>query len=221
LDKKRDIFNQIDYNISSGQKSKGLKVTKREFKYLFKKGNFDQRHFKFLINRLKTLNSDYGLKRVFKKLGKYPNLADVFSNYLGVFMNRQKVRQHLFGFIKSEQNIYEWQEMWILRTILKSKRLTRNELNKIRQRINEDNHWINICLLFLILGKFGDTNDGNFIKDRYPKETNNLIKRAIIIACQKLPLNERNAFYKGISVSESQFKTLINLIKGTKTETWG
>ena len=79
------------------------------------------------------------------------------SNILVLFANKKPVQERIIDFLLSEDNIYEWQEMWLLFTLSKAKKLADAHLKVLRDIARKkENHWASRAAAIFTLGKLGD-----------------------------------------------------------------
>lgn len=143
-----------------------------------------------------------------------PFLTDLFFKYLQIFVNRKHVRERIVNFLTSQNNIYEWQEMWLLFTLSKANKLDDVQLNVIREIIRDHSkHWASRGAAILVLGKLGDDADRNWLRGLYSSENNNYIKRAIAVSVHSLPASARNRFYNEIGRESYDMKRLAVYLK--------
>ncbi|MFC1905130.1 HEAT repeat domain-containing protein, partial [Chloroflexota bacterium] len=138
--------------------------------------------FRWCINRFSALRSDKALNFMLSRLAELPFLADLAFKYLGLFARRKDVKNKIVSFLSSQDNIYEWQEVWLLLILSKAYKLDSKHLAQIRDIIkNKDKHWASRLAAILVLGKLGDSADRNWLKGLYSAESNPQIKRAIVV----------------------------------------
>ena len=143
-----------------------------------------------------------------------PFLTDLFFKYLQIFVNRKKVKEGIINFLRSQDNIYEWQEMWLLFTLSKANKLDDVQLNVIREIIRDrSKHWASRGAAILVLGKLGDDADRNWLRGLCSSENNNYIKRAIAVSVHSLPASARNRFYNEIGRESYDMKRLAVYLK--------
>lgn len=176
--------------------------------------------FKWCINRLYHLKHDKAVDFILSRLPELPFLADLFSKYLGLFAHREDVQNRIIDFLLSEDNIYEWQEMWLLFTLSKAKRLDDAHLQALRTIVNnKEKYWASRAAAILALGTLGDDTDKRWIRGLYQDENKDYVKRAIAVSVHKLPKSERNSFYSRIENDSYNTARLIKYLKQATIKT--
>lgn len=180
----------------------------------------DTSTFRWCVNRLCKLRSDKAVKFILIRLGEMPFLADLFFEYIQIFVNRTFVRERIVNFLTSRNNIYEWQEMWLLLTLSKANKLDNVQLDVVRKIIRDSSkHWASKVAAILVLGKLGDDADRNWLRGLYSSESNNCIKRAIAVGVHGLPRSVRNGFYASIENDSYDMRRLVKYLRQEKIET--
>ena len=194
----------------------------KEYKKVTKNGRakiVDISKFKWCINRLGKLKSDKAVNFILKRLGDLPFLADLLFKYLKIFVNRKCVKDGILNFLTSQDNIYEWQEMWLLITLFKTKKTEEHQINIIRRIISDSKYWTSKVASVLVLGKLGDDTDRNWLRGLYSAETDNCIKRAIAVSVYELPESSRNQFYDEIKRECYEMERLVKYLKSGQIKT--
>lgn len=187
--------------------------------------NFAERHLKFSLNRYVRLRRRFLNRRVNGRIGiqvlEYllsnlnclPSFTNLFCKFIRNY-NDETTRKKLIKFLRSPENIYDWQEMWILDAFLRFKRFTRNDI-RLFKRIGFDKNKHPMCRAraILLLGKFGEESDRLLLRSKFNEEEDYLIQRAIIIAAQELSEAERNDFYSLVKRDHTSQRGLISWIK--------
>lgn len=195
----------------------------RRYKEITRNGRakkVDASGFKWCSNRLSKLSSDKAVNFILRRLAEMPFLTDLFFKYLQIFVNRKRVRERIVNFLTSQNNIYEWQEMWLLFTLSKANKLDDVQLDVIRGIIRDrSKHWASRGAAIVVLGKLGDDADKNWVRGLYSSENNNYIKRAIAVSVHSLPKSARNRFYHEIRRESYDMKRLAKYLKMEQIET--
>lgn len=157
----------------------------------------DEKAIRFCLAHLFSVYQRGAIDFCLDNIRHRPHLSSQFINYLGSLDYDPDICIKILNFLKSEYNIYDWQEMWLLKYFFKVPDLF-IELKTYLKTVssNRNKHSINRATALLILGKFGDYAELRLIKDMFGTEESLYIKRAIILALQKLPKAERNHAYK-------------------------
>ena len=175
---------------------------------------FNDRHFRFCVNRFKKLYV-YGIaqdaqkvviREILNRLSSMPETTEIFIDYLSLFPDNQALQSRILDFLESKYNIYPWQEMQLIELLIRS-----NIAPDIRTRSNQFANMIMVngshpagrAKAYILLGKNGSYAEKRDIRGRYTQEDRDDIHRAIITAIQEMQTNERNNFYRSID-SKSQ-----------------
>jgi len=183
---------------------------------------FGDRHLRFSINcfvRLKEIYKDgdkeigaIGL-RLTEKLKSMPGSANTFSRFFSVFP-QDSFKKQLLKFLKSKENIYEWQEMWILDSLLRFQSFTQSELEVFGEiAFDKDRRAPTRSKAILLLGKFGNSHERYELTRKFNEEMDYLVKRAIVVATQELSIAERNDFYSTVKRTDPEQAALIDFVK--------
>jgi hypothetical protein len=163
LDSGQDELTAIDYAIDADAKEETKLLLKDLAKRVFSEKEYNEREFKFLLNRLRKVKDPLAVPKVLASFEDYPQLAEHHSRYLSEFVHgRPKIRAAIFKFLSSESNIFPWQEMWLLRTLFGARELTRTQLDWLRGHLSGSLHPVNKSLCLCLLAKFGDNSDCEF-----------------------------------------------------------
>jgi len=224
---KDDKTKDFDYEFQRKLESEELEESKEEILKEYKKitGNgkarkIDISNFTWCINKFRKLRCDKAVNFTLKRLAEMPFLADTFFKYLKIFANRKCVKKGIVQFLTSSDNIYEWQEMWLLFTLSKADRLDDSQLQVVREIIgNNYKHWASRAVAIIVLGKLGDNADRLRLKRLYANENNNYIKRAIAVSVHSLPKAARNRFYAKIEKESYDMNRLVKYLKQERIET--
>ncbi len=226
-DRRRDF----DYEFQSKPRTKGTKEAEEEiirsYKEATKNGRakeVDISKFTWCINRLAEISSDKAVDFLLKRFADLPFLANLFFRYLRLFVKKKCVKDKIVDFLSSQDNIYEWQEMWLLLTLSqitlsKARKLDPKHLNVVRGIISEqDKHWARVAAIF-VLGKLGDNTDRIWLRDSYATEHSNSVKRAIAVSTYNLPKPARNKFYSEIEKDSYHIERLVKYLRQEHIET--
>jgi hypothetical protein len=151
---------------------------------------------KVCLKLLAGLEDPYATEFVLNNLSILPHLSSYFGNYLCKCPYDDNVERRLIGFLKSENNIYNWQTMWLIRYL--GRQAIGNKIRSLLRKILDErnNDEALRALSAFILGNKGDVTDQRLIKDSYDSESSTLIKRGIICGLKPMPKAERNHFLK-------------------------
>jgi hypothetical protein len=171
------------------------------------KNIFDKRHINFSIFRLSVLKAsglEFDEKSVISLLTKNfldrPQHADDFCSFLAIFNRSKKIKDFFLKFLTSKENIYEWQEMHVLRALLELQpKINSSLLRKFRDRFKDRNrHWAVRSLYGLLVGKYGKNTDRELLVDEFEHTDIEELKKNIILAVQELGSASRSRFYQRI-----------------------
>ena len=163
----------------------------------FAGGPFEGTHLNFALPMLSNLhNSDFVfdtdgvIKLIESNFVSKPHHAGLFLNFLSMFPEKENIVKSLILFLRSENNIYEWQELRILQTLLKfNVGINRREIDFFMESAKDSNkHYAVRAFYFLLVGKFGNNRDRGVIVDFYShlSEPESYTKIAVILAVQEL-----------------------------------
>ncbi len=186
---------------------------------------FERTHLNFSLFRLGILyNSGFEfdtkkiVRTILNNIKSKPHHSSIFCEFLSNFKKDEIIINELCKFIFSENNIYNWQEMIILKCILRSDiSINKNIIQQMLKIINNRNkHFSVISFAILIIGKFRENRDRNILIDYYNSNQNDFVKRAIILSLQEIGISSRNDFYNKIKRSNPEYTEFINYVKGLK-----
>lgn len=222
-DKRRDFDYQFVRKIQTDEVEETEDEVVKQYKKTTGNGkakNVEISDFKWCVNKLRRLRSDKAVEFILKRFTTMPFLADLCFEYLQLFMNRNRVREGIVNFLDSTSNIYEWQEMWLLLTLSKARRLNNTQLDVVRQIIcDKQKASVSRGAAILVLGKVGDSADRSWLADLYQNEDNSYIKRAIAVSAYGMPKAARNAFYSSIQNDSPAMMRLVQYLKRDHIET--
>lgn len=187
---------------------------------------FENTHLNFALYRLSILyNSGINfdktklIKNIQENFVSKPHHSGLFCNFLSLFPNDKLILKFLISFLKSKDNIYEWQELKVLQTLLRfnfkaNQSVVDFFLNSAR---NSNKHFAIRAFYFLLAGKHGSNRDRNLIIDNYDTLPEIYTKMAVILSVQQL--RTCNDFYSRIKRSENngdinQFIEYVKSLKG-------
>jgi hypothetical protein len=207
FDKEREYLNLIQDIFESKDRAKIKTILPLVVAILreafCKDHRFSTRHIRFCLFRLSMAknsgieyNYDSIIHLIIKNFIDKPHLSDLFCGFLVQFPDL-KVKEFFLSFISSEENIYEWQELYVLRSILEIFDSFDEDIIDlfIRKFKDKNNHWAVRSLYALLVGKYGDNTRREQIKDGFFEENNDELKKNIILAVQELGSASRNDFY--------------------------
>jgi len=216
FDPHKSLLNMIEIIIKSGNKKLIEKVVVpsllKLFEDAFSDDPFEKAHLNFSLYRLSILHhSDFKFdtKRIKKIIQdnflSKPHHIGLFCNFLSMFPKDKEIVKFLIGFLKSEDNIYEWQELKVLQTLLKfDVEMDRSDIDFfIRSARDSNKHYGVRAFYFLLSGKYGNNRDRELIVDSYYGLRGIYTKLAVILAVQELGSAARNDFYSRVKRCEN------------------
>jgi hypothetical protein len=224
-DKTRTFDYEFERKPKRGKTEESKEEIIREYDKVTRNGRarareVDVSKFRWCVNKLKDIKSAKAVSFILKRLSEFPFLADRFFEYLGVFANRESVKDGITAFLCSEDNIYEWQEMWLLFTLSKARGLSDKQLQVLRSIIvDKEKSWASRGAAIFTLGKLGDDTDRRWLRDLYGDSDNYYLKRAIIVSVHGLPKAARNSFYTEIESESYSVSRLVRYLKERQIET--
>lgn len=181
--------------------------------------NYDDRHLRFCINNLSRIGSPAALDLVLSRLISMPQETETFVRYLFKLppsVMGDKVFDIVTRFLDSENNIYDWQMMWLL-IFLAKQPIGRNHLNQLYRNEKLYKHSINRALLNYILCSKGDFTIQREMMSKYGQEESIEARIGILCGLYNLEKKERNRFYS-IAGTERILNQLIETLRGKSLE---
>ncbi|XOB46483.1 MAG: reverse transcriptase domain-containing protein [Candidatus Nealsonbacteria bacterium] len=226
FDPKKAILDSIQEALESQEFSKIQAIKSILLKDIFKggfsdKNPFQRRHLNFGIFRLSILkssgidfNEKIAIDLILDNFTKKPHHSKDFCSFLTLFPRSQRIKEFLIKFLFSKDNIYEWQELHVLRALLKMKiTVNRNLLKKLSRRfLDKNRNWAVRSLYCLLVGQYGRNTDRELLIDEFNSAEKNEIRKSIALAVQELGLASRNDFYRSVR-KRIWPKSFVNYIK--------
>jgi hypothetical protein len=172
---------------------------------------FEKTHLNFALYRLGILHNsgiNFDKTRVIKNIKENfvskPHHAGLFCDFLSLFPNVGTIPKFLIFFLKSKNNIYEWQELKALQSLLRFNfKANQSDIDFfLNSAQNSNKNFAIRAFYFLLVGKHGSNRDRNLIIDSYDILPNIYTKMAVILSVQELGVPTRNDFYARIKRSE-------------------
>lgn len=222
-DKKKDFDYEFMRKVQTGEVEETEEEVVRRYKEVTVNGRareVDVSDFVWCLNKLRRLRNDRAVKFILKRFAEMPFLANLFFEYLQMFLRRGSVKEGIIDFLDSKNNVYEWQEMWLLLTLSKAKRLSGRQLAVVRQIISDKRRSsVSRAAGMLALGKCGDDGDRRWLASLYSGEDNSYVKRAVAVSCHGMPKPARNEFYSGVEKDSPAMKRLVAYLRSEQIET--
>ncbi len=198
VDERQDEITAIDYSEFAGDITGTLEQTKALMDELLRdEGSFDDRHFRKCINILIRHRDDYAVDAVLERLDRMPHGTNRFADYLRLFADRAQVQAAIIEFVRDdERNLFDWQEAWLLRSLLGADALSDEGLDWARRRAQDQaTTWTVKCSAIQLLEKFGDAADIQMLGNGFTATEEPPVQRARLRACKRLPVNRRRALF--------------------------
>jgi len=156
----------------------------------------DEIAIKFCLGAYAYTRQPNAVEFCVNNLAELPHLSSYFINYLTSLEPNNKISLNILNFLQSEMNIYQWQEMWLLRYFFKMDILNPDITAYLKQVFLDGNKHI-ACrsIAAQLLGKNGDLIDMRFLKNKFEEMNSPWIKRSIIFAIKDLTKSDRNHVY--------------------------
>lgn len=182
------------------------------FEDAFSDGPFEKTHLNFSLYRLSILyNSGFRsdtrkiIKIIKNNFVSKPHHSGLFCDFLSMFPQDNEIVNFLLDFLRLPDNIYEWQELKVLQTLLKfNVRMSRANIDFFIESARDSNkHFAVRAFYFLLAGKYGNNRDRELIVDSYGNLSETYTKLAAILAVQELGTASRNDFYSRVKRQEN------------------
>lgn len=127
----------------------------------------------------------------------YPHLTSYIINYLASAGFDEEIGNALMEFLLSSDNIYDWQEMWVLRYFFTAPNIPQ-QLRQVLRSIATDRNKnkASRCIAIHLLGEFGELQDWDTLKHLFQSEESSWVRTYLVLGVRKLPKSERNHLYK-------------------------
>ena len=193
--------------------------------------NFNDRQFRYCINRFKRLHTtrvgeeahDKIIREVLNRLVSMPESTDVFVDYLSLFPDNDFIQQYVLSFLESPYSVYPWQRMQLLELLIRSN-IQAEYITRVNQLachfISGDQHPICKAKAYILRGKNGSYADRRDIRARYIHEDREDVRRAIIVSIQEMKQDERNHFYRSISPDSRHVQQTIKYVESLNEPTY-
>lgn len=194
----------------------------------FLNDTFEKTHLTFALYRLGILHNsgmDFNkikvIQSIKENLVSKPHHSGLFCDFLSLFPNDKTIPKFLISFLKSKDNIYEWQELKALQSLLRFNFKANQSVIDffLDSARNSNKHFAIRAFYFLLVGKHGSNRDRNLIIDNYGTLPEIYTKIAVILSVQQLGISTRNDFYSRIKRSENNkdINQFIEYVKSLKS----
>ena len=152
---------------------------------------------------------------VLSALGDFPQLAPATVKYLLSLGYESDTGKKLLSFLKSPENIYEWQEMWLLRYFQDLGASLDEAMKRRLVAILEDQrkHPLIRQAVAEVIAMHGTQADGATIKRALQNEANPRVRRALLLGYRLLPRSERNYAISYLSRTDWILELVGQLVK--------
>lgn len=181
---------------------------------------YDDRHLRFCLNHLGPKRNPAARELVLSRLTDMPQETATFAGYLsriGQSGRSEETIERIIDFLKSQDNIYDWQMMWLLIFLIRCEKISQAHLQALFKIERLHLHPVNKALLSYLLCSKGDLTLQRLFINRYGQEQSIEVKMAILCGVFNLEKKERNRFY-GIAGGDRQINQLITLLKNRRVE---
>lgn len=173
------------------------------------------------LHGLRRLRSRDGVEPALGLFKSLPSLTQDIMRYLSTAANFSDVKDYLIAFLKSEWNIYPWQEMWVLHYLYWAPAnahidspFSEDDLGTIAGiAFDRNRHWACRVWAIGIIGRTGDDAYRIRIRDLYNEETHPDVCHAIIRASMRLPNVDRNRFLKACLGQDTRTDRIISYLR--------
>ncbi len=156
----------IGYGLAVGEETE---IVENNLKHLWnsslKSKKFDKTIINFCLNRFRKIKSKDALKAVLSKNLFDPSISPSVMAYLELFINDKSVQSALVAAFKNSS--YEYQRIFILKTLVKASRLklNMNEIN--REEIYKNGNFMLIGYYLIFAYKFGNDGIRSMVKTKF------------------------------------------------------
>jgi len=156
----------------------------------------DEMAIKFCLSGFAFNRQPYAISFCLENLENLPHISSYFIKYFYSLGPDDNVAGNILQFLKSECNIYQWQEMWLLRYFFTMDGLNNEVRDYLKQVfLDKNKHIACRSIAVQLLGRNNDFIDLRFLKKKFEDSDSLWLKRAIIIAIKGLIKTERNQIY--------------------------
>ena len=147
----------------------------------------------FALSGLSAGRSPTAEQYILDNLGEFPNLASAFTKYLISLGFKQETANKLIDFIESDECIHEWQQMWLLEYFRRSTVSIEPYKQRLMTLLTDVRaHPLVRALTAEIIAYKGADADGGDVKRLFRNETDQRLRRYLLLGFRLLPVAERN-----------------------------
>ena len=168
----------------------------------------------FALSGLTAGESSTAEQYVLDNLGQFPNLASVFSRYLGALGFKATTAERILNFIESKDCIHESQQMWLLQ-YFRGQEVVLDPYKPLLKILLSDlnRHPLVRSVVAEILAQKGDSSDGEYIKQLFTNEADHRVRRSLLLGYGLLSQMERNYAISYLPPTEWNLKLVGSLVK--------
>lgn len=230
FDPLKPLLNHIEEVIKGRSKEQikaAIPLLTKIFEGSFLDDIFEKRHLSFSLYRLGVLQSsdvEFDTKKIIGLIKDNfvakPHHTGLFCFFLTLFPSDADIFNFLISFLQSEHNIYEWQEVKVVQSLLRFNIKPNAQHVKffLDSANNSNNHYAARSFYFLLAGKHGNNRDRELIVDCYSNSLDLYMKISIVLAVQELGTPSRNDFYSRVkrNDSDSEMIKFVDYVKSLK-----
>ncbi len=169
---------------------------------------------KFCLNSLFGINAKEARVTATNLLADYPHLTSYVVNFLASTGYDPDIGQQLVTFLSSENNLYDWQEMWILRYFFTAKGMPKDLRAFVRNIVvNRNKNNATRTMAIHLLGELGELADWQSLREQVRNEDSNWVRAYIVLGTRKLPKDDRNHVYTYWRTLDWELELAIRFIK--------
>ena len=116
-----DIEDEVEAELEEKKELIEIESLRKFYEYAIKNTIPSSKHLRFCLNRLSQLKDGIALNRALDLLQDMPYESNTIISYLKNFPDNKNIRARIIQFLKSDFNIYDWQEMWLLEYLFPAK----------------------------------------------------------------------------------------------------
>ncbi|MFA5847571.1 MAG: reverse transcriptase domain-containing protein [Thermodesulfovibrionales bacterium] len=191
-----DIEDEVEAKLEEKKELIEIESLRKFYEDTIKNAFPSSKHLRFCLNRLSQLKDDIALDRALTLLQDMPFESNTIISYLKNFPDNEKIRDRIIRFLKSDFNIYDWQEMWLLEYLFSCKCLQGDEIDYLWTVIeNHNRHNAVRIRAILLLGRTGLSDHLERLRDLYDIERDEYVRVSIIVSLREYDKGPRNYFY--------------------------
>lgn len=184
---------------------------------------FSSSHLRFSLYRLGILkangvpiNDDLVLGLIKNNFTEQPQFTPQFCDFFAYYKKDKKVAKYLFEYLEGAENIYVYQELFVLSTLIRIKApISNNQKEFILKKIKDrQTNKFSRVYYSILLGSLGDNTDRNMIMKTFGEPKTRYEKMGLVIALQELNPPRRGKYYNWLIGNDPFMKDFVDYIKG-------